>query len=210
MISIACCACSTAPIEHPPTVRQAISTCLENAVAVCVCGLDEGTQVCHANAFTPCDCGTADAGDAGSRRPPPPPTTPALCGDAKVGAGLESCPGEPIAIRRGCTLAITGTTLGSSNDLKTTCGPSVGPDRVYGFTAPEDGVLHVSAQFGFSDPYVSVREDGCDAPAFESCVSSSGPSVNDLQFDVRAGHVYSLVVDSESAGGTYALTIVLQ
>jgi hypothetical protein len=102
-------------------------------------------------------------------------------GGGGVHAGTCNDP-EPLAL----PATLSGTTAGAADDLTSTCFASAGVERVHAFTAPETGRVLVRAA-GLPDIGLQVRadcpddpspptccavspNDGCGAPAVESCV----------------------------------------
>lgn len=229
--ALAAPACASDPAPPAPAgTRSAVSPCIPNQVIVCLCGLDRGTQRCTDDArLTPCEC----QGGGGDR-----PAGP-VCGDAQLDPGEacddgnlvdgdgcsrdctpdgtpasgEACPGQPVALWRGASLTLAGTTRGYSSDGAPACVAAPGPERVYAIAAKDSGVMTLDAVFeaGFG-AVIAVRDDRCAAPATEVLceVTRSAPLRRALQ--VTGGHTYHLFVDGDAAkaAGAFAVRVELR
>lgn len=106
----------------------------------------------------------------------------------------------------------TGDTASGSNGLAASCLLAGAPEKVYRFTAPASGALHLLLQpFTSADLAVSVRTSCAPAGEILCLDSNPGGATEAGDVAVAAGADYMLVVDGVAVGesGPYDLTISL-
>jgi cysteine-rich repeat protein len=228
-------ACASAPAADKE--RSLSSTgCVANQRLKCVCGLDEGVQVCDADGVLGvCQCNSDDAGV----QPLPndaPSVDPKDCGDGEVtgaetcddgnvidGDGCSSkclvedaitrgdvCPGQAVSIGTEAPLTLKGTTAGYTDNYRSGCVQATGPDRVYAVSPKKNGTLTIDfAPIGFN-AVLYTKVDSCTAlDAF--CVKTETASTRKT-LDVVVGKTYFIIVDglTPSSGGDFGLSLRLQ
>jgi cysteine-rich repeat protein len=170
----------------------------------------------------------------GTTPPPPPPIN--KCGDGNLDKGEacddgnttdgdgcsskcqpdgapasgESCPGQPLTLWQGSTLALAGTTGGFGDDVQTSCVESNAPDRVYAITPSADGFMGIDATFAAGyDAVVEIRRDTCDAQSASLQCTDTFSLPLDNVVEVKANHTYYVIIDGDSSGAAGAYIIKL-
>jgi hypothetical protein len=180
-------ACAAADVEGEPLAR-ATGSCVARQTLRCLCGLDEGTQVCN-------DDGTLSACSCAARS-----------SDALEGRGAapthERCGEEPLDVDARGTRQ-TGSLDGAKKDVELSCALDTARDHVWALRVRESGTLEVDVEGAFVGA-VSARVGECtDARAERDC----NPRLGGLRVAaLKSGDVAFVTVAAVGAGGAYTLT----
>jgi cysteine-rich repeat protein len=210
------------------TLEEGSQQCTEErTLTECVCRSQSATKPKPGATTTPRPTPT----------PPPAPTGP-VCGDGNVEKGeacddgnaddddgcssqckpdgapaaAEACPGQYVRLWSGTPLTLAGSTEGYADEVRASCYDGLsGPDRVYAVQPMVDGFMRVDAVFAANfNAIVEIRQDSCDAASAKVLCEDTFSRPFQRVVQVKAGHTYHVIVDSDAPTSSGAYTIRLE
>ena len=132
-------------------------------------------------------------------------------GTGGSGPGNDACPGTVVAVVVGSETSLADSTAGAKDDVTASCAKGTGPDVVYQVMPQTTGTLTIKVQGQSSmNPAVYAWTGACGSGAPAGCVDATGAGgLETVSVPATAGTPVYVAVDSDGAGGAFALTLSL-